>query len=209
VTVEVQDAYGNRVTTSTASVGLAFDNNAGSGTLTGGTAVNAVSGLATFHAVSVDKSGSGYTLSAVSSALTGVLSTPFNVSVGNASTLYSRLTPASVLLPGDGQSTQPLTVTVSDLFGNPLTTGGSAVVISLKSGSGRVGTVTDHGDGSYTATLTAPSSAGVGVVVATVDGAPVKGGGASQTEVSVRYTDVTAHLRPGGRLRRDRIPIDP
>jgi len=200
VIVEVLDAYGNRVTTSTASIGLAWVNNPGGGTLSAGSAINAVSGVAVFNALSVDKAGVGYTLSSTSGSLTSATSTPFNVSVGNASAQYSKLTPATVVLPGDGQSTQVFKVEASDAFGNPLRSGGATVVIRLKSGSGQVGAVTDHGDGSYTATLTAPLSAGNAVVVASLDGAPVQGGGTSQTEVPVRYTDVVAPLisGPGG-----------
>jgi len=202
MTVEVLDRYGNRVTSSTASIGLAFGNNAGSGALTGGTAVNASAGLATFGGLSVDKAAGGYTLVATSGTLAGATSIPFNVSVGNASAQLSTLTPATVLLPGDGRSTQILTVKTSDALGNPLRAGGAAVVIRLKSGVGQVGPVTDQGDGSYTAILTAPAFAGVGVVEATLDGAVVKGGGTNPIEVSASYTDVTAPQisGPGGSM---------
>jgi hypothetical protein len=202
MTVEVLDRYGNRVTSSTASIGLAFGNNAGSGALTGGTAVNASAGLATFSGLSVDKAAAGYTLVATSGTLASATSIPFNVSVGNASAQLSTLTPATVLLPGDGRSTQILTVKASDALGNPLRAGGAAVVIRLKSGVGQVGPVTDQGDGSYTAILTAPAFAGVGVVEATLDGAVVKGGGANPVEISASYTDVTAPQisGPGGSM---------
>jgi hypothetical protein len=190
VTVEVRDRYGNRVLTSTGSVLLELVNPPSNATLLGRGAINAVSGLATFGALSLDKAAEGYTLKATSGSLAVAISSAFDVRAGPASALFSTLVPSAVLLPGDGRSTQILTVKASDTLGNPLATGGATVAIGLKSGPGRVGSVTDHGDGTYTATLTAPASAGLGVVVATLDGMPVKGGGPDPTEVTVRYTDV-------------------
>ena len=200
VTVEVRDQFGNRVTTATDSVALVLDNNTSGGALTGGSSVNAVAGVATFAGLSINKAGTGYTLVAVSGTLTGGTSSAFSVTVGAADARISTLTPAMVLLPGDGQSTQLLTVTAKDALGNNLGIGGSTVVIRLKSGVGQIGPVTDRGDGTYTALLTAPSSAGVGIVVATLGGADVKNGGTSQTEVALTFNDVTAPLiaGPGG-----------
>ncbi|MHA8100192.1 hypothetical protein VR479_12945, partial [Aquirufa aurantiipilula] len=63
ITVRIEDANGNLVS-STASIMLAIANNAGSGTLTGTTTVSAVAGVATFSGLSINKSGSGYTLAA-------------------------------------------------------------------------------------------------------------------------------------------------
>jgi hypothetical protein len=117
--------------------------------------------------------------------------------VGAADAQISTLTPATVLLPGDGQSTQLLTVTAKDAVGNNLSLGGSTVVIRLKSGVGQIGSVTDHGNGTYTALLTSPASVGAGIVVATLGGAEVKNGGTSQTEVAVTFNDVVAPLISG------------
>ena len=79
VKVEVQDAYGNRVTTSTASISITIGANPGSGILTGGGPVNAVDGAATFDSVSISKDGLGYSLKALSAGLTGATSRLFNI----------------------------------------------------------------------------------------------------------------------------------
>src|SRR5439155_13404437 len=82
VTVAVQDAAGNTVTTSSASVTVAIGTNPGGGTLSGTTTVSASSGIATFANLSLDKIGTGYTLAFSSSGLTSATSSPFNVTVG-------------------------------------------------------------------------------------------------------------------------------
>ncbi len=71
----IEDAFGN-VTTSTASVSLAIGTNVGgTGTvLSGGGATPAVAGTATFAAVSINHTGTGYTLVASSSGLTSATS---------------------------------------------------------------------------------------------------------------------------------------
>src|SRR5207237_491799 len=69
VTVKVQDGLGNGV--AGASVGIAFLVNAGGGTLSGTTsALTNLSGVASFSDLSIDKSGTGYTLRASVNALT-------------------------------------------------------------------------------------------------------------------------------------------
>ena len=79
VTVKVADAGGNTITTSSAVVSISINNNPSSGTLSGMQTVNAVNGVATFKYLSIDKAGTGYTLTASSSGLTGAASTSFNI----------------------------------------------------------------------------------------------------------------------------------
>src|SRR4029079_15535346 len=74
VKVEVRDSNGNVVTSSSASVTLAIGTNPASGTLSGTKTVVAVNGVATFSDLSIDKAGTGYTLSASSAGLTGATS---------------------------------------------------------------------------------------------------------------------------------------
>ena len=82
VTVEVQDDFGNVVTTSTASITLAIGTNPGGGTLGGTLTQSSVNGMATFDDLSIDLSGNGYTLVASSTGLTETTSNPFNILVG-------------------------------------------------------------------------------------------------------------------------------
>ena len=109
------------------------------------------------------------------------------VVAGSADAAPSALTPASASLTANGTSTQVLTVTAKDANGNTLSSGGSTVAITQFSGTGSVGSVLDNDNGTYTATVTAPTAAGSGVFVATLGGAAVKNGTASQTQATVTY----------------------
>src|SRR5207244_13042445 len=64
VRVTAQDALGNTATGFTGTVTVAIGANPGGGTLAGTASVAAVSGVATFSNVSINKAGSGYTLTA-------------------------------------------------------------------------------------------------------------------------------------------------
>src|SRR5207247_137635 len=79
VQVAVQDAQGNTVTTATTSITVAIGTNPGSGTLAGTTTVAAVNGVATFANVSINSPGTGYTLTASATTLTGASSSSFNI----------------------------------------------------------------------------------------------------------------------------------
>ena len=74
---------------------MAIGTNPGGGTLSGTTTVAAVSGVATFAGLSIDKSGTGYTLTASDGALTGATSTTFNITVGPAAKLAFTSSPAA------------------------------------------------------------------------------------------------------------------
>ena len=79
VTVNVEDPSGATVTTSSAAVSVAIANNPSGGTLSGMQTVNAVNGVATFNNLSIDKSGTGYTLTTSSAGLTGGTSGSFDI----------------------------------------------------------------------------------------------------------------------------------
>ena len=84
VTVAVEDANGNVETSDNATqVSLAIGTNPASGTLSGGSAVTVASGVATFSGLSIDKAGTGYTLTASSTpSYTGATSAAFNITTG-------------------------------------------------------------------------------------------------------------------------------
>ena len=87
MTVAVEDANGNVETSDNATqVSLAIGTNPASGTLSGGSAVTVASGVATFSGLSIDKAGTGYTLTASSTpSYTGATSAAFNITTGTAS----------------------------------------------------------------------------------------------------------------------------
>ncbi len=78
-TVTVQDSFGNTVTYWTASITVAIGTNPGGGTLSGTTTKNAASGVASFTDLSINLSGTGYTLTAASAGLTAATSNAFNI----------------------------------------------------------------------------------------------------------------------------------
>src|SRR5437763_8226646 len=84
ITVRVEDAFNNLVTSDTRNVMLAIGTNAGGGTLSGTATIAASGGIATFSTLSIDKTGTGYTLAATS--------TP---SLTDASSATSNITPAA------------------------------------------------------------------------------------------------------------------
>src|SRR5208283_4789891 len=104
----------------------------------------------------------------------------------------STLTPTSASITANGVSTQVLTVQAKDANGNNLTTGGATVAITKSSGTGSIGSVTDNSNGTYTATITAPTTTGSGVFVATLGGSPVQSSTGSQTQSTITYIAGTA-----------------
>ena len=81
VQVAVEDAYGNVVTGDNSNVTIVIGTNPGGGTLSGALTVTAVNGVATFSNLSINKTGTGYTLTAADGGLSGAASTAFNVEV--------------------------------------------------------------------------------------------------------------------------------
>src|SRR2546426_5922283 len=97
VEVAARDANGNTATGFTGSVTLAIGTNAGGGTLSGGGPVAAVAGVATFSAASIDKVGTGYTLTASAAGPATGTSTAFNITVGTAATLVFTVQPTNTV----------------------------------------------------------------------------------------------------------------
>ncbi|HEX3135606.1 MAG TPA: hypothetical protein VHX44_18740, partial [Planctomycetota bacterium] len=79
VEVEIFDLFGNRVTTATDTVALAFGTNPSSATLGGTTSLAAVAGVATFPGLTVSAAGNDYTLVASSGVLTNSTSATFDI----------------------------------------------------------------------------------------------------------------------------------
>src|SRR5207249_2514366 len=129
--VAVQDAQGNTVTTATTSITVAIGTNPASGTLAGTNTVAAVNGVATFSTLSLNTAGSGYTLTASATGLTGATSTAFNISlsVGPAAKLVFSLQPRSA---ADGGAITPgVQVAVQDAQGNTVTTATTNITVAI------------------------------------------------------------------------------
>ena len=145
ITVEVEDPFGNIVTSDSSSVTLTVAS--GPGTLTGTLTVVASSGVATFSNVKFDTAGS-YTLTASDGAVSGATSSSFTVSPAATSKLVYGQQPSNATA---GVADSPsITVDVEDPFGNIVTTDSSNVTLSVASGPG-----------STSGTLTVAASGGV------------------------------------------------
>ena len=133
VTVRIEDANGN-LTASTASVTVAIGTNPSSGTLSGIKTIAATAGVATFSDLSINKVGTGYTLTAASGALTVDTSSSFNITVAAANKLTFAVQPTSAVA---GVVISPaVTVRVEDAFGNLVTTSGATVGVALTTPGG-------------------------------------------------------------------------
>src|SRR6202011_6170305 len=102
-------AAGN-LASSTASVTVAIGTNPSGGTLSGTLTRAAVSGVATFGNLSIDKPGIGYTLTAASTGLTGATSSTFDIGAATKILVETRIDGTGTVVPAQ---TVP--------FGNSLT----------------------------------------------------------------------------------------
>jgi protocatechuate 3,4-dioxygenase beta subunit len=183
VQVGIRDALGNLVTGATNDVTVAIGNNAGGGTLSGTLTVAAVNGVATFSTLSINNVGTGYTLTAAATGLTGATSSGFNVTGVPPSPSLSTVAAApSSITAGSGSAT--VTVTARDASNAPIS--GATVVISA---TGTGNTVTQpvgptNGSGVATGTLSS-TVAGAKTVSATIDGVAI-----TQTAVVTVTADV-------------------
>jgi hypothetical protein len=127
--VTIQDASGNTVTNATGGVTVTLGANPRAGTLSGITTVNPVNGVATFSGLSINRAGSGYTLVASSTPLTGATSAAFTISPGTATQL------AFTAQPNNGTAgvalAPAIAVTVQDAFGNTVQSATSSVALAI------------------------------------------------------------------------------
>src|SRR5207249_3081301 len=97
VKVRALDALGNLVPGFTGSVSVALGANPGGGTLSGTTPVAAVGGVATFFDLSINKTGSGYTLTAAAAGFAPVTSSAFDITPGTATQLVFTVQPSTTV----------------------------------------------------------------------------------------------------------------
>lgn len=170
-----------------------------------------------------------------SAVAAGLAAVPFTAAVvaGPASPATSIITVANSTLLADGAASTAVTVQLRDAWGNPHTTGGTHVTISATGGtlsaggaSGASVTASDLGNGSYSAVLTAATTAGtvtvsaaaagqaldVGATVEFRAGAPASlvhlagdglvaaAGAATTTPPSVRVLDAHGNPVPGAQV---------
>ena len=134
VTVAVQDAAGSTLSAASNSVSLAIGTNPGGASLSGGAATSPAAGVASFAGLSLNKSGTGYSLIATAAGLTSAISSTFDIAAASASTLSFVVAPASasnatVMSPA-------IQVAVTDADGNIVTGATGTIVATIASGAG-------------------------------------------------------------------------
>ncbi|UYL09156.1 Ig-like domain-containing protein [Bdellovibrio sp. SKB1291214] len=193
VTVRALDAYANTASSFTGNITLAIGTNAGSGTLSGTKTVAATAGTANFTDLSIEKSGTGYTLSATASGASAKISSTFNITPD---------APASIAVSsGNNQSGtistalgSSLVAVVKDAYGNNV----PSTTVNWSTTAGTLGSAssTSNSSGLASNTLTLSSTTGAHTVTATVDG----------TAFSTTFTE-TATNGPASQLSFSTQPV--
>ncbi len=133
IKVTVENVSGNLVVGNSSAVTLKFGSNPGSATLGGTLTVNAVNGVATFSNITINKTGTNFTLMASDGSLTGDTSTAFNITPAAASKLLFTTQPPATATSG---ASFGAAVTIQDAFGNVTTGNTSAVTLALTTPNG-------------------------------------------------------------------------
>src|SRR5207248_726770 len=127
--VAVQDAQGNTVTTATTSISLAIGSNSASGTLAGTTTVAAVNGAASFAHLSINNPGTGYTLTASPTVLTGATTTAFSTRALHDALPIFTVQPSTAA--AGAAITPAMQVAVQDAQGNTVTTATTSITLAI------------------------------------------------------------------------------
>jgi hypothetical protein len=133
VVVAGEDPLGNVDPTFTGNVALTLTNNTTGATLSGPTSLAAVAGVATFDGLSIDKTGSGYTIQVSSGSLAGVLTSTIAVSTSAATQLVVTIQPPSSATAGSGFG---LVVKAEDSHGNVDAAFNGQVAVAIATGPG-------------------------------------------------------------------------
>src|SRR5207249_307158 len=134
VQVMAADAGSNLVPGFTGNVTVTLGNNPGGSTLGGTTTVAAVGGVASFGDLTLDKTSSGYGLTASATGLSSTTSSSFTITAGTATQLVFG-TPPSTTIAGR-QIAPAVKVRALDALGNLVTGFTGSVAIALGSNPG-------------------------------------------------------------------------
>ena len=162
--VAVQDAGGNLVAASTATIDLSVAGGPGAVHCTADPQA-AVRGMAFFNGCSIDRAGTAYRLTASAPGLEPATTAPFDIAVGAPANLVFTTQP-SAGVTGQALRGQPV-VAVVDAGGNPVPAAGGTVHVTVTPGTGSLG-----------ATLSCGGSAVDGRGIASFSGCAVSGAGA-------------------------------
>jgi len=116
VQVTARDAQGNTATGFSGTVRWPIGANPGGGSLSGTISVAAVAGVVTYGNLSIDRTGTGYSLTAASGGVAGTTSTAFDVSAAAANKLVFTVQPTNTT--AGAPITPAVRVAVQDNLGN-------------------------------------------------------------------------------------------
>src|SRR5205809_775237 len=134
VKVRALDAFGNVATGFTGAVAVALGSNPGSATLSGTTPVAAVGGVASFGDLSLNRTATGYTLTASGGGLGPVTSSAFDITPGTATRLAFTQQPTNTVA---GEAISPaVQLSALDAAGNLVPTFTGSVTVALGSNPG-------------------------------------------------------------------------
>ncbi|HWP38546.1 MAG TPA: invasin domain 3-containing protein, partial [Gemmatimonadales bacterium] len=136
ITVAIRDAGGNLVNTAEDSVFIALgaDPSSGTATLSGTRRVKAASGIATFNNLSINRSGTGYTLIVTSGSLTPDTTAAFNITAGTKFRLAFTVPPGNTI--SNSYMSPAPQVAVQDAFGNTVTSATDLITIAIGTNPG-------------------------------------------------------------------------
>jgi hypothetical protein len=152
VEVTAVDALGNRATSFSGDVSVAIETNPAGGTLSGTTTVAAVEGVATFADLSIDRVGSGYTLAATATGLSGATSAPFAITTGTTGARLLAFTVQPSSATAGATITPAVQVTAQNDYGNTATNFTGPVTVAIG---------TNPAGGTLSGTITVAAVAGV------------------------------------------------
>jgi len=142
VKVRALDAFGNVATGFTGAVAIALGSNPGGSTLSGTTPVAAVGGVASFGDLSLNRTATGYTLTASGGGLGPVTSSAFDITPGTATRLAFTQQPTNTVA---GRAISPaVQLSALDPAGNlvPTFTGNVTVALGNNPGGSTLGGTT-------------------------------------------------------------------
>ncbi|WP_424186963.1 hypothetical protein ACOBQX_03775 [Actinokineospora sp. G85] len=164
--VVVQDASGAAVPGAGRTITVAIGANPAGGTLSGTvSATTNASGVAAFPGLSINRAGTGYTLTAAGTGLTSATSSPFAITAGAASRLVFTASP-DTSFAGRAFHTQPV-VAVQDAGGNVATSSTATVSVTLTTPGGATLTCTAKAAVAGVATFTGCLVSAVGTYTLT------------------------------------------
>src|SRR5204863_347993 len=131
VQVTGQDAQGNTATGFTGNVTVAIGTNPSTGTLGGTHTHAAVDGVARFAKLSINKVGTGYTLTATGAG--SATSAAFNITAGTATQLTITTPPSATAQSGVAFTPQPV-LQLRDANGNAVSQAGTTVTAVIATG---------------------------------------------------------------------------